>query len=185
MFKDFTWQAFLMGLIASVVGFASSFAVVVGGLIAVGASPEQASSGLMAGAIAMGVAGIVLGMMTKMPITAAWSTPGAALMVTTGAVRWWVRSRCWCFSRNRCADHFGWILEAIGTLGGDDTNRDCQRDAGGCLDGLVFGTRESSSNGPGSRLARHIGLGDCCETKAIVGRASCGVGRRDCGYHAR
>ena len=71
MFKDFTWQAFLMGLIASVVGFASSFAVVVSGLIAVGASPEQASSGLMAGAIAMGVASIVLGMMTKMPIAAA------------------------------------------------------------------------------------------------------------------
>jgi len=86
LFKDFTWQAFLMGLIASVVGFASSFAVVVSGLIAVGASPEQASSGLMAGAIAMGVASIVLGMMTKMPIAAAWSTPGAALMVTTGAV---------------------------------------------------------------------------------------------------
>lgn len=86
MLKDFTWQAFLMGLIASIVGFASSFAVVVGGLIAVGASPEQASSGLMAGAIAMGVAGIVLGIMTKMPIAAAWSTPGAALMVTTGAV---------------------------------------------------------------------------------------------------
>lgn len=86
MLKDFTWQAFLMGLIASVVGFASSFAVVVGGLIAVGASPEQASSGLMAGAIAMGVASIVLAMMTKMPIAAAWSTPGAALMVTTGAV---------------------------------------------------------------------------------------------------
>ena len=40
----------------------------------------------MVGAIAMDVAGIVLGMMTKMPITAAWSTPGAALMVTTGAV---------------------------------------------------------------------------------------------------
>jgi predicted benzoate:H+ symporter BenE len=40
MFKDFTWQAFLMGLIASVVGFASSFAIVIGGLIAVGASPE-------------------------------------------------------------------------------------------------------------------------------------------------
>ena len=86
MFKDFTRQAFLMGLIASVVGFASSFAIVIGGLIAVGASPEQASSGLMAGAIAMGVASIVLGMMTKMPIAAAWSTPGAALMVTTGAV---------------------------------------------------------------------------------------------------
>lgn len=86
MLKDFTWQAFLMGLIASVVGFASSFAVVVGGLIAVGASPEQASSGLMAGAIAMGVASIVLAVMTKMPIAAAWSTPGAALMVTTGAV---------------------------------------------------------------------------------------------------
>ncbi len=86
IFHDFSWQAFSAGTIAAIVGFGSSFAVVVAGLIAVGANPAQASSGLMAAAIAFGVAGIVLGVMTRMPIAAAWSTPGAALMVTTGPV---------------------------------------------------------------------------------------------------
>lgn len=86
MLKEFSWQAFGAGLIAALVGFGSSFAVVVAGLVAVGASPAQASSGLMAAAMAMGFAGIVTAMMTRMPIAAAWSTPGAALLATTGAL---------------------------------------------------------------------------------------------------
>ncbi len=86
IFKEFSGQAFSAGTIAAVVGFGSSFAVVVAGLIAVGASPDQAASGLMAAAIAFGVAGALMGWMTRMPVAAAWSTPGAALMVTTGAV---------------------------------------------------------------------------------------------------
>jgi len=84
MFKDFSIQAIVAGLIAAVVGFGSSFAVVIAGLIAVGATIEQASSGMMAAALAMGFAGIVMAMMTRMPIAAAWSTPGAALLVMTG-----------------------------------------------------------------------------------------------------
>lgn len=86
MIKDFSWQAFSAGLIAALVGFGSSFAVVVAGLVAVGANPAEASSGLMAAALAMGFAGIVMAVMTRMPIAAAWSTPGAALLVTTGPV---------------------------------------------------------------------------------------------------
>lgn len=86
MIKDLSWQAFSAGLIAALVGFGSSFAVVVAGLVAVGANPAEASSGLMAAALAMGFAGIVMAVMTRMPIAAAWSTPGAALLVTTGPV---------------------------------------------------------------------------------------------------
>jgi len=73
------------GVVAAFVGFASSFAVVLKGLSAVGASDAQAASGLMALAIAMGVAGIVLSVATRMPIAAAWSTPGGALLAATGA----------------------------------------------------------------------------------------------------
>lgn len=86
MIRDFTWQAISAGLIAALVGFGSSFAVVVAGLVAVGANPAEASSGLMAAALAMGFAGIVMAMITKMPIAAAWSTPGAALLVSTGPI---------------------------------------------------------------------------------------------------
>ncbi|MBL8671401.1 MAG: benzoate/H(+) symporter BenE family transporter [Alphaproteobacteria bacterium] len=77
--------AVFAGLLAAFVGFASSFAVVVKGLTAVGASQAEAASGLMALSIAMGLAGIVLSLRTRMPISVAWSTPGAALLATSGA----------------------------------------------------------------------------------------------------
>lgn len=86
LFKDFSWQAASSGVVAGLVGFGSSFAVVVAGLAAVGANPAQVSSGLMAGAVAMGVASILMALATRMPMASAWSTPGAALLVTTGAV---------------------------------------------------------------------------------------------------
>lgn len=75
-------SAFSAGLLASFVGFASSFAIVVHGLRAVGASPEQAASGLMAAAVAMGICGIFLSFRTRMPVSVAWSTPGAAFLGT-------------------------------------------------------------------------------------------------------
>ncbi|MBR0660897.1 benzoate/H(+) symporter BenE family transporter [Neoroseomonas oryzicola] len=78
-------QAVSAGLLAGFVGFASSFAVVLQGLVAVGASPAQAASGLMALSIAMGLAGIVLSLRLRLPISVAWSTPGAALLAATAA----------------------------------------------------------------------------------------------------
>ena len=73
-----------MGLLVAFVGFGSSFAVVLQGLKAVGASDAQAASGLMAVGIAMGLSGLVLALATRMPISCAWSTPGAAMLA--GAV---------------------------------------------------------------------------------------------------
>lgn len=73
------------GLLACFVGFASSFAVVLRGLTAAGATPAQAASGLMAVSIAMGIGSLWLSWRNRMPVSAAWSTPGAALLATTGA----------------------------------------------------------------------------------------------------
>src|SRR5208337_1248710 len=78
-------QPVVAGIVAAFVGFASSFAVIIKGLTAVGASDGEAASGLMALSIAMGVAGIGLSFASRMPISAAWSTPGAALLAATGA----------------------------------------------------------------------------------------------------
>ncbi|NTW39768.1 MAG: benzoate transporter, partial [Cellulomonadaceae bacterium] len=64
------------GVVTAVVGFTSAFAVVLAGLRAVGATPGQAASGLLAVTVAMGVATIVLATRTRMPVTIAWSTPG-------------------------------------------------------------------------------------------------------------
>ncbi|MCU1365333.1 MAG: benzoate transport protein [Ilumatobacteraceae bacterium] len=79
-------QPIIAGIIAALVGFASSFTVVLAGLRAVGASDTQAASGLLVLSILMGCVGIFSSWRTKMPIAAAWSTPGAALMVSGGMV---------------------------------------------------------------------------------------------------
>lgn len=73
------------GLLCSVVAFSTTFAIVLGGLAAVGATPNEAISGLLAVSVTMGAASIFLSWRYRMPITAAWSTPGAALLATTGA----------------------------------------------------------------------------------------------------
>jgi benzoate membrane transport protein len=52
MIASLSAPALAAGLLAGFVGFASSFAVVLQGLIAMGASPAQAASGLMALSIA-------------------------------------------------------------------------------------------------------------------------------------
>jgi benzoate membrane transport protein len=77
-------QPLSAGILASLVGFASSVPVLVAGLTAAGASPTEAASGLFAICVAVAVLGIGMSVRSRMPITIAWSTPGAALLVSTG-----------------------------------------------------------------------------------------------------
>ena len=72
------------GLIASIVGFSSTFALVLSGLRAVGATEVQAASGLTALCLGMAVVGIWLALRYRLPIAIAWSTPGAALLISSG-----------------------------------------------------------------------------------------------------
>ena len=74
------------GIVTALVGVTSSFAVVLTGLGAVGATPAQAASGLLALCVTMGLACIVLSWRYRMPITSAWSTPGAAVLAGAAAV---------------------------------------------------------------------------------------------------
>lgn len=82
--RDLSWSALLMGMLVAVVGFTSSFAIVLQGLRAAGATEAQAASGLMALSVGMGLSGIWLSARHRMPISVAWSTPGAALLITSG-----------------------------------------------------------------------------------------------------
>ena len=77
-------QPLVAGLISGLVGFMGAFAVVLAGLRAVGATEEQAASGLLVLSVSMGLVGIALSVRARTPIAVAWSTPGAALLVTTG-----------------------------------------------------------------------------------------------------
>ena len=81
-----SWPPVLAGLLASVVGYGSSFAIVLQGLIGVGATPGQAESGLLALGTMMGLAAMVFGLKYRLPIAIAWSTPGAALLAATGVI---------------------------------------------------------------------------------------------------
>ncbi len=77
-------RAVVAGAVTAVVGYTGAFAVVLTGLQGVGANPTQAASGLAVLCLTMGVATIFLSVHHRMPITIAWSTPGAALLASTG-----------------------------------------------------------------------------------------------------
>ena len=77
--------ALLAGVVTAVVGFSGSFPVVLAGLRGAGASASEAASGLLAASVGAGICAILLSRRTRMPTAMAWSTPGAALLVTTGA----------------------------------------------------------------------------------------------------
>lgn len=79
-------QPYVAGVVTALVGFSSSFAVVLAGLRAVGATERQAASGLLAVSIAMGVVAIGMSVRRRIPISIAWSTPGAALLAATGVL---------------------------------------------------------------------------------------------------
>ncbi|WP_244250746.1 benzoate/H(+) symporter BenE family transporter [Arthrobacter crystallopoietes] len=74
------------GIVTAVVGFTSSFAVVLTGLRGVGATPAQAASGLLALCVLQGIGMLILAQRYRIPLTLAWSTPGAALLASTGVL---------------------------------------------------------------------------------------------------
>ncbi len=86
MLKDLSLQSLFMGCLTAFVGFASSFAVILQGLKSVGSTDFQAASGLMALSVSMRLCAIILSVATRMPISMAWSTPGGALLATTGVI---------------------------------------------------------------------------------------------------
>ncbi len=79
-------QAAGTGLLAALVGYASSVAVVIQGLTAVGATTGQIASALLGLGLAKGGTAIFLSLKLRMPISVAWTTPGMALLATATAV---------------------------------------------------------------------------------------------------
>lgn len=81
--SDFA-QPIMAGVLAAIVGYASTFTLVLAALTAAGASPVQAGSGLFSVCLAIGVLNIVIAWRVKTPISFAWSTPGVAFLLTVG-----------------------------------------------------------------------------------------------------
>ncbi|EPJ46542.1 MAG: inner membrane transport protein [Osedax symbiont Rs2] len=71
------------GFIAVLVGYSSSVAIIFQAAESLGASQAQLNSWMLALGLGMGITSIVLSWVYKMPVITAWSTPGAALLVTS------------------------------------------------------------------------------------------------------
>ena len=77
-------QPIFAGVLAAIVGYASTFTLMLAALSAAGASPQQAGSGLFSVCIAIGLLNIVVAWRVRTPISFAWTTPGAAFLLTVG-----------------------------------------------------------------------------------------------------
>ncbi|MFZ9198781.1 MAG: benzoate/H(+) symporter BenE family transporter [Paracoccaceae bacterium] len=73
-------------LVAALVGYGSTIALVLSAATAVGASPEQTASWVLAVCLAKAIGSALLSFTTRVPVVLAWSTPGAALIAATQGV---------------------------------------------------------------------------------------------------
>lgn len=72
----------LAGFLAVLIGYASSAAIIWQAAIVAGATTAQISGWMTALGLAMGVSTLTLTLWYRVPVLTAWSTPGAALLVT-------------------------------------------------------------------------------------------------------
>ncbi|WP_261905174.1 benzoate/H(+) symporter BenE family transporter [Vibrio fortis] len=71
------------GFIAVFIGYASAAAIIYQAAMSAGATQQQVASWFWALGVGMGVTTILLSFCYKKPIVTAWSTPGAALLITS------------------------------------------------------------------------------------------------------
>lgn len=73
-------------LVAALVGYGASIAIVLAAAQAVGATPAQTASWVAAVSVAKGLGSAGLSLWTRVPMVLAWSTPGAALIAATTGI---------------------------------------------------------------------------------------------------
>jgi len=84
-FADLSPSAVVAGFVAVLVGYTSSVVIVFQAAAALGATAAQTASWLWALGLGMGLTSAGLSLWSHRPVLTAWSTPGAALLVTAGA----------------------------------------------------------------------------------------------------
>jgi benzoate membrane transport protein len=77
---------FSAALVAALVGYGSTIALVLAAAAAVGASPGQTASWVVAVCLSKAAGSLILSVWTRIPVVLAWSTPGAALVAATTGV---------------------------------------------------------------------------------------------------
>lgn len=83
--KDFSLSALIAGFVTVLVGFTSSAVIVFQAAHAFGAGPAEVASWMWALGLGMGATCILLSLRFKVPVVTAWSTPGAAMLISAGA----------------------------------------------------------------------------------------------------
>ena len=83
--KDLSASAIIAGFVTVLVGFTSSAVIVFQAAETLNASPLQIGSWMFALGIGMGSTCILLSWRYRVPVVTAWSTPGAAMLITTVA----------------------------------------------------------------------------------------------------
>lgn len=78
-----TFPAIVAGFVAVLVGYTSSAAIIFQAAAAAGASASQTGGWLTMLGLAMGLTTLGLSLWYRTPVLTAWSTPGAALLVTS------------------------------------------------------------------------------------------------------
>lgn len=81
--KQWKFSHISAGLTAVTVGYSSAIVIVIDLARRAGATDEMVVSWLLALGLGMGFTCIVFSWLTKMPVVTAWSTPGAAFLLTT------------------------------------------------------------------------------------------------------
>lgn len=81
--RDISLSAVVAGFVAVLVAFSSSAVIVYQAAQALDATPEQSASWMLALGLAIGATSITLSLRYRIPVLTAWSTPGAALLVTS------------------------------------------------------------------------------------------------------
>ncbi|MBL4929308.1 benzoate/H(+) symporter BenE family transporter [Fuscibacter oryzae] len=77
---------FSSALVAALVGYGSTIALVLSAAAAVGATPAQTASWVFAICLAKAVGSALLSWRARVPVVLAWSTPGAALIAATSGI---------------------------------------------------------------------------------------------------
>lgn len=83
MFKGFSLAHLSAGFVAVLVGYTSSAAIIFQAAHTVGATEAQIASWMWALGLGMAISSISLSLYYRIPLLTAWSTPGAALLVTS------------------------------------------------------------------------------------------------------
>ncbi|MEA5448861.1 benzoate/H(+) symporter BenE family transporter [Leptolyngbya sp. CCNP1308] len=83
--RDVSLSAIIAGFVTVLVGFTSSAVIVFQAAQALNATPAEIASWMWALGLGMGLTSIGLSLRYRAPVVTAWSTPGAALLITSAA----------------------------------------------------------------------------------------------------